>query len=209
MKNIKNLKVGVIFSLLLFLYTNSFAQNYIINDGNLIDIRAKDKIIEIGNEVKNRLGINIYVYTTSNLGLEKNISTKDKIEYIKIHEENIIKNIESPYVLMTLSLEETHVNLYTSEELKKIIDKNDILDDYVVPLLASKDKNSTASKVSAAILNGYAAIADKLAEQKNIELESSIGNQGRVASTIWRVLIYFVLLTALFAYVYAVLRKRK
>ncbi|OCL88624.1 hypothetical protein AAX26_00310 [Aliarcobacter thereius] len=209
MRNIKNLKVGVIFSLLLFLYTNSFAQNYIINDGNLIDIRAKDKIIEIGNEVKNRLGINIYVYTTSNLGLEKNISTKDKIEYIKIHEQNIIKNIESPYVLMTLSLEETHVNLYTSEELKKIIDKNDILDDYVVPLLASKDKNSTASKVSAAILNGYAAIADKLAEQKNIELESSIGNQGRVASTIWRVLIYFVLLTALFAYVYAVLRKRK
>ncbi|OCL84534.1 hypothetical protein [Arcobacter porcinus] len=209
MRNINNLKVGVIFSLLLFLYTNSFAQNYIINDGNLIDIRAKNKIIEIGNEVKERLGVNIYVYTVENLGLEKNISTKDKIEYIKVHEENIIKNLETPYVLMTLSLEDTHVNLYTSDNIKKIIDKNDILDDYVVPLLASKDKNSTASKVSAAILNGYAAIADKLADQKNIELESSIGNQGRVASTIWRVLIYFVILTALFAYVYAVLRKRK
>ncbi|OCL84012.1 hypothetical protein AAW30_00380 [Arcobacter porcinus] len=209
MRNINNLKVGVIFSLLLFLYTNSFAQNYIINDGNLIDIRVKNKIIEIGNEVKERLGVNIYVYTVENLGLEKNISTKDKIEYIKVHEENIIKNLETPYVLMTLSLEDTHVNLYTSDNIKKIIDKNDILDDYVVPLLASKDKNSTASKVSAAILNGYAAIADKLADQKNIELESSIGNQGRVASTIWRVLIYFVILTALFAYVYAVLRKRK
>ncbi|OCM00233.1 hypothetical protein AAX29_00231 [Aliarcobacter thereius] len=209
MRNINNLKVGVIFSLLLFLYTNSFAQNYIINDGNLIDIRAKNKIIEIGNEVKERLGVNIYVYTVENLGLETNISTKDKIEYIKVHEENIIKNLETPYVLMTLSLEDTHVNLYTSDNIKKIIDKNDILDDYVVPLLASKDKNSTASKVSAAILNGYAAIADKLADQKNIELESSIGNQGRVASTIWRVLIYFVILTALFAYVYAVLRKRK
>ena len=168
MRNINNLKVGVIFSLLLFLYTNSFAQNYIINDGNLIDIRAKNKIIEIGNEVKERLGVNIYVYTVENLGLETNISTKDKIEYIKVHEENIIKNLETPYVLMTLSLEDTHVNLYTSDNIKKIIDKNDILDDYVVPLLASKDKNSTASKVSAAILNGYAAIADKLADQKNI-----------------------------------------
>ena len=33
MKRFNFLKVGVIFSLLLFLYTNSFAQNFILKDG--------------------------------------------------------------------------------------------------------------------------------------------------------------------------------
>ncbi len=112
-------------------------------------------------------------------------------------------------MIITISLEDTHVNLYYSDTLEKIIDKNEILDDYVVPLLASKDKNTVGSKVSASVLNGYAAVADKLADSKNIELESNIGNQGRVASTIWRVFIYFVLLSALLAYIYAILRKRK
>lgn len=112
-------------------------------------------------------------------------------------------------MIITISLEDTHVNLYSSDSLEKIVDKNDILDGYVVPLLASKDKNTIASKVSAALLNGYAAIADKLANSKNIELESNIGNQGKIASTIWRVFIYFVLFAALLAYIYAILRKRK
>jgi hypothetical protein len=44
MKRLNFLKVGVIVSLLLFLYTNSFAQNYIITDDGLIDNRAKEKI---------------------------------------------------------------------------------------------------------------------------------------------------------------------
>ena len=208
MINFKFLKVGVIFSLLLFLYTNGFAQNFILKD-DLIDIRAKDKIVEIGSEVKTKTGVNIYVYSTSSFNLDKDISTKDKIDYIKNYELDILKNLETPYVIITISLEDTHVNLYYSDTLEKIIDKNEILDDYVVPLLASKDKNTVGSKVSASVLNGYAAVADKLADSKNIELESNIGNQGRVASTIWRVFIYFVLLSALLAYIYAILRKRK
>ena len=160
MKNFNSLKVGVIFSLLLFLYTNGFAQNFILKD-DLIDNRAKDKIVEIGNEVKTKTGVNIYVYSTSSFNLDKDISTKDKIDYIKNYELDILKNLETPYVIITISLEDTHVNLYYSDTLEKIIDKNEILDDYVVPLLASKDKNTVGSKVSASVLNGYAAVADK------------------------------------------------
>ena len=152
MKNFNSLKVGVIFSLLLFLYTNGFAQNFILKD-DLIDNRAKDKIVEIGNEVKTKTGVNIYVYSTSSFNLDKDISTKDKIDYIKNYELDILKNLETPYVIITISLEDTHVNLYYSDTLEKIIDKNEILDDYVVPLLASKDKNTVGSKVSASVLN--------------------------------------------------------
>ena len=91
MINFKFLKVGVIFSLLLFLYTNSFAQNFILKD-DLIDIRAKDKIVEIGSEVKTKTGVNIYVYSTSSFNLDKDISTKDKNFYIKNYYLDILKN---------------------------------------------------------------------------------------------------------------------
>ena len=209
MKKFNFLKVGVILSLLLFLYSNLSAAQFILNDDKLIDDRAKEKINQIGAEVKSKLGVNIYVYAKSNLGLGENVKTKDKIEFIKNSENQIVSTLESPYVLLTIAVEETHVNLLFSDDLKEIIDKNDILDGYIVPLLASQDKNTLFAKVSAATLNGYAAIADTIAEANQIKLESSIGNAGKVSSTIWRVLMYTLIVLGLLAYTYAILRKRK
>lgn len=208
MKRLDSLKVGVILSLLLFLYTNGFAQNFLLN-GDLIDVRAKEKILQMGNEVKSKLGINIYLDSKVDLNIDPKLPTKDRLNLIKKYEDNILKNLEQPYVLLTIAMEQMHVNLYFSDSIKNIIDKDDILNGYVVPLLASKDKNTLASKVSAATLNGYAAIADTLAESQKIKLESSIGSEGKVSSTIWRVFIYFLVISGLLAYTYAVLRKRK
>lgn len=209
MKKLTFLKVGVIISLLLFLCSNLSAQNFILNDDSLIDDRAKEKINQIGNEAKSKLGVNIYIYTKSTLGLEENIKTKDKIDFIKKAETEIINNLEKPYAILTMAIEETHVNLLFSNDLKDVLNKNDILDGYVVPLLASKDKNTLFAKVSAASLNGYAAIADIIAESKNIKLESSIGNSGKVSSTIWRVVMYTIVVLGLLAYTYAILKRRK
>ena len=209
MKRLNSLKIGVIFSLLFFFCQNLFAQGFIINDDKLIDDRAKEKINQIGTEVKSKLGVNVYVYVKSTLGLDENIKTKEKIDIIKNNESQIISTLEKPYVLLSVYVEETQVSLLFSDELKTIIDKDEILDGYVVPLLASKDKNTLFAKVSASSLNGYAAISDTIAESKNIKLESSIGSAGKVSSTIWRVLMYTIIILGLFAYTYAVLIKRK
>ena len=209
MKKFNFLKVGVIFSLLLFLYSNLSAQQYILNDDKLIDDRAKEKINQIGDEVKSKLGVNIYIYAKSNLGLEENIKTKDKIDFIRNNESQIISTLEKPYVLLSIAVEETHVNLLFSDDFNSVFDKDDILEGYVVPLLASKDKNTLFAKVSAATLNGYAAIADIIAESKQIKLESSIGNAGKISSTIWRVVMYTLVVLGLLAYTYAVLKRRK
>ncbi len=64
-------------------------------------------------------------------------------------------------------------------KIKITIDKDSILDRHIVsPVWQSKDKNSLYAKVSAAMLNGYASIADEIAESRGIELKSSIGNSG-------------------------------
>ncbi len=209
MNTFKNLKIGVIFSLLFFLTQNLFANDYILNDDGLIDQRAKEKINQIGDETKSKLGINVYLYVKSSLKLDENIKGKAKYDYIQNYESQIVASLKKPYVLMTMSVEDIHVNLLMSKDLEKVIDKDDILNGYVIPLLASKDKNTLFAKVSAATLNGYAAIADTMAEGKNIKLESSIGNAGKISSTIWRVLMYTLVVFGLLAYTYAVMRKRK
>ena len=209
MKKLNSLRVGVILSLLFLFCQNLTAQTLILNDDKLIDDRAKEKINQIGTETKSKLGVNIYVYTKSTLGLDENIKTKDKLEVIKNHENQLLTTLEKPYVLLSVFVEETHVNLLFSDEFKDVLNKDDILDGYVVPLLASKDKNTLFAKVSAATLNGYAAVADTIAESKNVKLESSIGNAGKISSTIWRVVMYTMIVVGLLAYTYAVLRKRK
>lgn len=209
MKAKKFLKVGVILSLLLFLSQNLLANGFILNHDGLIDPRAQEKINQMGSEVKTKLGVNIYVYAKSSLSLGEDMERKAKFDYIKNYEKEILPALKKPYVLLTMSVEDMYVNLLYTKDLDGILDKDDILDGYVVPLLASKDKNTLFAKVSASMLNGYAAIADTIAEKKNIKLETSIGNQGKVSSTIWRVLMYFLIISGLLAYTYAVLRKKK
>lgn len=209
MITLKYTKIGVIFSLLFFLPLAALSKSFILSDDGLIDERAIVKINEIGNESKLKLGANIYVYARQSLGLAKNTTTQDKIKYIKKYEADIVDSLVKPYVLLTMAVEDTHVNLIVSSELKEVIDKNEILNDYVVPLLASKDKNSTFAKASAAILNGYAATADIIADSKNIKLDSSIGNSGKVAGTVWRVLMYTLIVVGILLYTFAVLRRKK
>ena len=209
MKNFNNFKVGVILSLLLFLSQNILANSFILSADDLIDPRAQKKINAIGLESKKKLGVNIYVYIKNSYGLGDKIKGKEKFIYLKNHESQILSTLEKPYVLFTMSIVEQHVNLLMSDSLKDVLEKDDILDGYVVPLLASKDKNTLYSKVSAATLNGYAAIADTIADNKDIELESSIGSEGKVAGTIWRVLMYTLVVIGLLTYTFVILRERK
>lgn len=208
MLNTHYMKVAV-FSLLLFLSTNLFSNTFILSDDGIIDSRTITKVNEIGNESKAKLGVNIYVYVKESLGLKDGTSTKDKIKYIKKYEADIVNSLTKPYVLLTMAVDDTHVNLIVSSKFEELIDKNEILNGYIVPLLASKDKNSTFAKVSAAVLNGYAAIADTIAESENVKLESSIGSSGKVAGTIWKVFMYTLVVIGLLLYIFAILKRKK
>ena len=113
-------------------------------------------------------------------------------------------------MVLTFSLDQTHVNLLRSKDLVKALDKDDILDSYVIPLLASKDKNSTLAKVSAAVLNGYDEIAAQIVKSKGLEkLDSALGDSGRTFSAIWRVLMYSLVLFGIIAYTFIILRSKK
>lgn len=197
---------------LFFLFlTSSYASvnPYFLNDDINTNSKATQKILEIGNELKNKTGVNAYIYAKQDFNLSENILMDKKINVIKSIENNITKNLTGSYVVLVLSVDDVHVNLLISNDLKNIVDKDEILDDYVIPLLASKDKNSLDSKISAAILNGYAEITDRIAASKGVTLSSSIGSGGTQASSIWKVFMYTLLLGGIVAYTIAILRSKK
>lgn len=182
---------------------------YILTHDGLIDQRVQEKLSEIGNEAKSKLGVNLYVDIKENNGIDPKLEKTLRVEQMKQKEQEMVSKVQTPYVILAISIDQLYTNILFSDDLKNVIDKDDILDNYVIPLLASKDKNTLFAKTSAATLNGYAQIADSIAASKNIKLNSSIGSEGKVASSIWKVFMYFLVLTGIGAYVMIILKERK
>ena len=200
-----------IINIFVFLIVSLYAKNidFVLNTGGLLDQRAYVKINQIGNEVKQKLGINIYLDVKGNNGIDLNLNIKQRIKLMKQKEKELVKNLKKPYVVLTIAVDQQYANILVSDDIKSQIDRDDILDGYVIPLLAAKDKNTLNAKVSAAVFNGYAQIGDSLAEQHHIKLKSSIGSEGKTAGTIWKVFMYTVVLFGIGAYTIIILRERK
>jgi len=203
-------KIKLLFLLLLAVVNIQANQHpYILTHDGLIDIRAQDKIFEIGNESKSKLQVNLYIDIKEDNGINPKEERSIRQKLMKEKEQLLVQNLPKPYAVLTISIDQLYTNILVSDDLKDIIDRDDILDNYVIPLLASKDKNSLFAKTSAAVLNGYAQMADSIASSKNIKLESSIGSEGKTAGTIWKVFMYTIVVIGLFLYVLIILRERK
>ncbi len=202
-----------ILTLLIFIATTLIAQNnkYILLHDGLLDQRAQEKIAQIGLEVDEKLKTNIYVHIIENNGIDMKLSREKRIIQMREFDKKVIDkmSLSTSYAILTLAIDQKYANILVSPNLKNIIDNSDILSGYVIPLLASKDKNTLFAKTSAACLNGYAQIADVLAQKQNIKLESSIGSSGKTAGTIWKMFMYTFVLIGIVSYAIIVMRQKK
>ena len=204
------MKIKLVLFVMVLITVASGNQNpYILTHDGLIDQRAQEKILEIGNEVKEKLGVNLYIDIKENNGIDPREKRDIRLELMKAKEQEIRNKVEKPYVVLAISIDQLYSNILYSEDMNEIIDKDDILDNYVIPLLASKDKNSLFAKTSAATLNGFAQMADSIASSKDIKLVSSIGSEGKTAGSIWKVFMYSLVVIGLFSYVVIILREKK
>jgi len=202
-------KVLYVLSLFLFINVNLQATNFVLENDDLIDPRAVEKINAMGNELQQKTNINVYVIAKQQYPTIKSNDMKEKIASIKLYEKTVVDTLKPPYVLLTTSFTDTHINLLKSNDIKDIVDKDDILDTYVIPLLASQDKNDMRAKVSAALLNGYGQICDEIAQKKGIKLETSMGSGGTTFSAIWKVFMYTLVVFGILAYTYIIMREKK
>lgn len=199
----------LLFITLLVSAVNANQNSHILLHDGLMDQRAQDKVFEIGNEVKSKLHVNLYIHIVENNGINPKEERSLRKSLMKIKENEIIEGLEKPYAVLTVAIDQMYTNILMSEDLESILDKDDILNNYVIPLLASKDKNTLFAKTSAAVLNGYAQMGDSIAKSRDIKLESSIGNEGKTAGTIWRVFMYTLVVVGVVLYVIIILREKK
>lgn len=183
--------------ILSLLTTLALAKPEIINQ-NIINQTTYEKVNEIANELYLKTGVCVVVHLVEQteggiLEYEKNISSK----------------LTSPYVLLAFSAKDQKVDMVVSPDLQSIIDKNEILNTFIIPILTAQDSNSINAKYSAAILNGVAEIADEIASSKNIKLDSSIGSESRIFMQLLRSLFYGIVFVSLGVYFYRLYRKRR
>lgn len=210
-KNIISIKVKVLIVLLLLLPKVIFASSvgYVLEGDGLLNEKVFAKINEIGHELYSKTGVQVFVYVEKQYLLENAVDAKSKFDAIKKYEKQIIKDMGSDYVVIAISFEHKHINLLMSERVGSFIDKDEILNDYIVPLLASNDKNTIEAKVSASVLNGYSQIAEEIAGKHNIKLQNNIESSNKTFGDIWKIFMYILIIGGLFAYGYALIKRKR
>ena len=163
----------------IFLLSQSLAlgANFVINNDEILSQKVSVKLNEIGSELYAKSGINLVVGVYKDGELEALF--KDQ-------------NLSSPYAFLLLIKGKKKVEIFADANTSKLFNKEQILSvnpesGTIIPILVSKNGKDV---YNAAILNGYADIAEQIASSLNFQLESSVGNSNKTTLNFLRFFIY-------------------
>ncbi|MDR0762420.1 MAG: TPM domain-containing protein [Campylobacteraceae bacterium] len=177
-------------------------ESYIFNDDKIIGDKAVIKINEMGEELYRKSNISVYAFVSLSVGDE----SVNKTEYWS----NFTKELKQPYVLLVMLTSDKVVDILYSPELEGKFDKAKILSPYpmtgsILPLLVLK---KDYDNFTAAILNGFADLAEQIAESYNIVLESAIGSSNRSTMDWIRFVVYGMFALAFLFFIYKKVKYR-
>ena len=163
----------------IFLLSQSLAlgANFVINNDEIISQKVSVKLNEIGSELYAKSGINLVVGVYKDGELEALFKEQ---------------NLSSPYAFLLLIKDKKKVEIFADANTSKLFNKGQILSvnpesGTIIPILVSKNGKDV---YNAAILNGYADIAEQIASNLNLQLESSVGNSNKTTLNFLRFFIY-------------------
>lgn len=176
--------------ILTFVFTTFLQAEFILKNDSIVLEKAAVKIEEMSKELYEKTGI------TANLSAQYKLP-----EGMGITQQGqaVAKDLKAPYALIIFSASDKQIDSILSEDLKDI-DKDEILDTYVIPLLVTYNKKvSQTQKYSAGLLNGMAELTDRLAKTKNIVLESSIGSESKDTYEVIAMIVKIMMILTVFA----------
>ena len=163
----------------IFLLSQSLAlgANFVINNDEILSQKVSLKLNEIGSELYAKSGINLAVGIYKDGELEALFKEQ---------------NLSSPYAFLLLIKDKKKVEIFADTNTSKLFNKGQILSvnpesGTIIPILVSKNGKDV---YNAAILNGYADIAEQIASSLNFQLESSVGNSNKTTLNFLRFFIY-------------------
>jgi len=204
-------------ALSLCFHTNLFAQ-YLYKDEIIFNPAFKKQIEILGNELHQKTGIALRLIMLKELPNKMSIVS---------YEKNLMKEFNEPTILLTFSEIDSQVDILASEtSLYEYFDKQQVLSPVsspvqafvvgllnmnftdissggtILPLLAQKaKKGEVLGKYSGSMFNGYADIAEQIAESKNIVLDNAVGNANQTSILIVKIIFYGFVIYAVILYV--------
>ena len=119
----------------------------------------------------------------SEFNTEVDIAVSDRSLYEYFDRKQVLSLVSSPVQAFVMAL-------FYSDSFESFKEISGSYGGTIIPLLAGKaKKGNTLGKYSGAMFNGYADIAEQIADSKNVELENAVGDANR--NTIFAVKIFF------------------
>lgn len=169
-------KFALIFIILLW-QNFAWGANFVINDDEILSQKVSQKLNEIGSELYRKSGINLVVGVYKDGELEALFKEQ---------------NLSSPFAFLALIRDKKKVEIFSDSKTSELFNKEQILSPNpesgtIIPILVSKNGKDI---YNAAILNGYADIAEQIAGSLNLSLESGIGSSNKTTLNFLRIFIY-------------------
>lgn len=140
------------------------AQTKTVLDNDLLIPKTVGKIELIGQELRQKTGINTYVVAKSDLEGSDYAAFRASLE----------KSIEDSHVVVVFILAQKKIDLFSSADLETSFEKNTVFWDYMMDIMPKKEKDLTPQRISAVVLSGYDAMTTQLAQSRGVSLASSL-----------------------------------
>lgn len=201
----------------LFFQTTLVAE-YLYKDEVIFNPKFNESVEELGSELYEKTGISLRLLMLKELPQNTTI-----VEY----EKEVMKNFNTPTILLTFSEMDSKVDILAyPTSLYEYFDKKQVLSpisspvqafvigllsfDFsdmtsggtILPLLAQKaKKGEVLGKYSGAMFNGYADIAEQIADYKKIELEHAVGSANQISILIVKSIFYGIIIIGIYMYI--------
>jgi hypothetical protein len=209
---------GLAALILTIFFQTSLSAEYLYKDEVIFNPAFNAEVNKLGSELYEKTGISLRLVMLKELPNKTNIVA---------YEQELMKNFSSPTVLLTFSEMNSKVDILAyPTSLYEYFDKKQVLSpisspvqafviallnlDFsdmtsggtILPLLAGKaKKGEILGKYSASMFNGYADIAEQIADSKGIVLENAVGNANKTSILLIKVLFYGFIVYGIFLYI--------
>ncbi|EDZ63316.1 hypothetical protein SMGD1_1518 [Sulfurimonas gotlandica GD1] len=213
----KFLSRGLYALVLTIFFQTSLTAEYLYKDEVIFNPAFNAEVNKLGSELYEKTGIAVRLVMLKELPHGTNI-----VQY----EQELLKNFSTPTILLTFSEMDSKVDILAyPTSLYEYFDKKQILSpisspvqafviallnfDFsdmtsggtILPLLAGKaKKGEVLGKYSASMFNGYADIAEQIANSKGVVLENAVGSANQNSILAVKVLFYGFIVYGIFLY---------
>jgi hypothetical protein len=159
------------------------------------ELPQNENIIDYQNQLISKFSEPTILLTFAELNSKVDIVANDTSLYKFFDKEQVLSPVASPAQAFVMAI------VY-SNSIDTFISTAKNYGGTIIPLLASKSKKGEQlGKYSAAMFNGYADIAEQIANSKHVVLPDAVGNVNKNSILVIKTIFYGVIILSLFIYI--------